>query len=322
MAARQRELRRTFPILPSRFEDAATCADVIRETMKFADGFAAERDGALVGFLIAIKLLPDPTSGGARYSSERGSMMFAHGHALAPGEPPYPVYNALFGALGRQYVEHGIFEHIAHVPAGDPELAEAWSNLGFGRATAFAARDTSPVEAPSGSKVDVRQATPDDLEDVYRVACAGSAYHSQPPIFNPYLEGPAEAAVRSELRDGLANESHAMFLGFAGGRAAGLLWIHPSAGSPILIPDDACYIGDTAVIAEARGTGVGSACLQAALSWARDHDYRNAVLHFATANPLSSAFWTGHGFQPVMYQLRRHLDERIAWARPPAEDTF
>ncbi|MEO8540721.1 MAG: GNAT family N-acetyltransferase [bacterium] len=319
MAARQCLLRETVPMLPARFERPEVCADVIRETMGFADGFAAERDGNLVGFLQAIKNLPDPTSGGARYSPERGSMMLAHGHSVAPGEPQYPVYNALFAALADQYRERGIFDHIAHVPCGDPELLEAWANLGFGRSTAFAARDTSRIV--TATSADTRQATPADLEEVYRIACSGSAYHSEPPIFNPYLERQAEEDVRAQLRKGLADEAEAMFLGFVGGRPAGLLWIHAPFGSPVLVPDDACYIGDTAVLPEARGSGVGSACLQAALTWARSRDYKNVVLHFSTANPLSTAFWTGHGFEPLMYQVRRHIDERVAWARPEFEIT-
>lgn len=57
--------------------------------------------------------------------------------------------------------------------------------------------------------------------------------------------------------------------------------------------------------------------LDAAVGWARERGYPHATLHFVAANPLSSAFWKGHGFTPVMYHLRRHLDERILWAKPP-----
>jgi GNAT superfamily N-acetyltransferase len=70
------------------------------------------------------------------------------------------------------------------------------------------------------------------------------------------------------------------------------------------------------VLAEARGTGLGGALLEEALAWARSQEFAAVTLHYQTANPLSSAFWTGHGFKPVMYHLRRRLDERIAWARP------
>lgn len=98
----------------------------------------------------------------------------------------------------------------------------------------------------------------------------------------------------------------------------GLLWIQPPKGSPLFTPDDSCYIGDTAVLPGERGGGVGTAVLSSALSWARDRGYAHATLHFATANPVSSSFWQGHGFQPVMFHLRRRLDERIAWAQPPA----
>ena len=283
--------------------------------MSFADGFAAARGEELAGFMLAIQNLPAPTSGGARYSPERGSMMFAHGHGLAPGEEPYAVYNALFGAVVERYLDDGIFEHIAHVPAGEPAVDEAWNSLGFGRRTAFAVRDTSPVAGASTG--DVRQATPADLDAVYAIACSGSAYHATPPILNPYLEGQAEESVRADFRRALADEDQAIFIGMVAGQPAGILWIQRPLGSPVLVPEESCYIGDTAVLAESRGVGTGAAMFEAALNWARERGYRHAVLHFATANPLSSAFWTGHGFQPVMYQLRHHVDERISWARGP-----
>ena len=84
----------------------------------------------------------------------------------------------------------------------------------------------------------------------------------------------------------------------------------------LFTPDGAVGIGDTAVTEEARGAGVGAALTDAAIAWAREHDYRAVHLHFATPNLLSVPFWTGLGFTPVMWHMRRRLDERIAWARP------
>jgi GNAT superfamily N-acetyltransferase len=163
----------------------------------------------------------------------------------------------------------------------------------------------------------VRVATPDDLETVYRIGASGNAFHARPPIFTPYIEPNTEAEVRASYRKALADEGQALFLGYAEGAPAGLLWVEPPKGSPLFTPDDACYIGDTAVLPGARHAGLGTAILQRALAWARERGYRHATLHYVPANPVSSEFWQRNGFTPVMYHLRRRLDERIAWGQPP-----
>ncbi len=319
LAARHRAGRQRFPILPAKYETADACADIVRSTMSFAMGLSAlDGAGELAGFLFAIKNIPAPNSGSARFAAVRGSMMLAHGHAVAPGLAPFPVYNALFGALADAYLADGIFDHTAHVPAGDPELDAAWNDLGFGRSTAVGARPTAPLESPA-STLDVRIATPDDLDAVYEIAASGNAFHAQPPVFTPYMEPHTADDVRKSFRAALANEAEAIHLALADGKPVGVLWVEGPKGSPLFTPDEACYIGDTAVLPEARGAGAGAAMLEAALAWARERGYRNVTLHYNTANPLSSAFWKGNGFEPVMYHVRRHLDERILWAKPRPE---
>lgn len=315
LGARHRAGRQRFPLLPERFGDDDACGELLGSIARFANGYAAEVDGRLVGFLFGMPNMPAPTSTSARFGPERGSMMFAHGHAVAPEVAPGPVYNALFGAFAEDSIRDGIFDHFVHVPAGGRELEEAWVDLGFGRANAVGARDTSPLAIPPATR-EIRRATLADLDAVCSIGDAGDAYHSGPPIFTPYAGKETAEAGREGMRASLADENQAIFLRSVHGQPAGILRIEPPKGSPLFVPDNACYIGDTAVLAEARGTGLGAALLEAALAWARSQDFAAVTLHYQTANPLSSAFWTGHGFQPVMYHMRRRLDERIAWARP------
>jgi hypothetical protein len=164
LAERHRRGRELFPILPAKFDEPSACAELVRSTMEFATGLSALTPGGdLAGFLFAVRNIPAPSSGSARFAPLRGSMMLAHGHATAPGLAPFAVYNALFGALATEYLRDGIFDHTAHVPAGDRVLDEAWSDLGFGRSAAVAVRDTSPV--PAGERTaQVRVATPEDLD--------------------------------------------------------------------------------------------------------------------------------------------------------------
>jgi GNAT superfamily N-acetyltransferase len=319
LAQRHRRCRALFPILPARFELPAACEELLRSAMGYAEGFAAELEGRLIGFMFAVRNLPAPTSGAARYAPDRSSMLFAHGHAIAPDGDPYLAYHELFAAVARFYIRGGIFEHVAHVPAGDPALDRAWNDLGFGRSAAVAARTTEPTGRARGASV--WRAGPDDLERVARLVDEESRFHARPPMFRPYLSGDTRKTVLEELRSALGDPGQAILLGGARrDQPVGVLCIGPARGSPLFIPDDAAYIGDTAVLDGHRGAGVGSDLLEGALGWAREQGYRHLTLHFATSNAVSSAFWVGHGFVPVMYHLRRTIDQRIAWAIPADPD--
>ena len=46
----------------------------------------------------------------------------------------------------------------------------------------------------------------------------------------------------------------------------------------------------------------------------RDKGYDHVALHFASPNIQGAAFWQSSGFRPVEYGMRRHIDERVAWA--------
>jgi GNAT superfamily N-acetyltransferase len=314
LAARHRRDRLRFPILPERFEDAAETRRSLQETASFAQGVAAiDADGRLAGFLFAIRILPAPTSAAARFATPRSTMMFAHGHAAGPGSDAYAVYHALYAAISREWVRDGLFHHVAHVPRGSAE--EPWFELGFGRSRAVAARDLLPLDdAVISSRVEVRLAGPDDVASVLGVCNSGTAFHTRSPVFSPDTHRETDRALREELDKAVADETQAIFLARSEGQDAGMLWIGPGRGSPMFTPDRSAYIGDTAVVEQSRRSGVGGALLQAALSWALEREYRHVTLHFATANAVSRSFWTGHGFEPVMYHVERRIDERILWA--------
>ncbi len=204
-----------------------------------------------------------------------------------------------------------------HVPAADP-AETAWLDLGFGREAGVGARDRRPVDRPPASGVEVRSAAPEDLEAVMRLGDVEPRHHAGPPIWRPYVQFDTAAEPRAAVERDLAREDPQYFLAIVDGEPAGLIIIGEGRGSPLFIPDGGAYIGDTAVIEERRGAGVGTALVDRALGWARDRGYRHATLHYATTNATSTRFWTGLGFEPVMFHMRRNIDGRIAWARPPA----
>ena len=213
-------------------------------------------------------------------------------------------------------LERGVTDHVVHIPIGDPAVEAAWVALGFGRSNVVALRDLRPVGRPAGA-VEVRVATPDELDVVDVLVDEESVFHAGSPIFRPYRRNATNDAVREQLADELASADHAVLVASLAGDDVGVLCVGPGQGSPLYVPDGAAYIAATAVLPSSRGAGIGAALTDAALAWARDRGHRAACLHFASANATSTSFWTGIGFGPVMAHVRRRLDERIMTSRPP-----
>jgi GNAT superfamily N-acetyltransferase len=318
LADRHARERQQYPLLPGAYEDPARAADLVRRTLSSCDGVAVVDDrGDIVGFLTSFESSPDPTSPMARWAPERSSLHLVHGHAVAEQADAGPTYAAMFAAVAERALERGITDHVVHLPIGTAATETAWVALGFGRVTVVAVRDLTPLDGDRRGDVEVRTATPQELDLVDSLVDEEAVFHAGSPIFRPYRRRETTEAVRAELAAELATDDHAFLIARHHGRDIGILSIGPGVGSPLYVPDRAAYIAATAVVADARRSGAGAALVDAALAWAAEHGHAAACLHFSTANITSTSFWTGVGFTPVMAHLRRRLDERIRDSRPP-----
>jgi len=314
LAARHRGDRLRFPILPASFEDESVVRQSLQETASFATGVAATgTEGRLTGFLLGIRRLPSPGDLDARFTTPRSTMMFAHGHAVSEKFDSFAAYHALYTELAQDWVRDGFFDHVVHVPAGRSE--QPWFELGFGRHFAVAARGLQLLSGEVTSRIEVRLAGAEDVDCVMELSSSGSSFHASSPIFMPDMHRDTDRAFKEELARALVDEKQAVLLAHEKGQSVGMLRIAPARGSAMFLPDKSANIGDTAVVEQSRRLGVGSALLRASIAWARNNGYEHLTLRFHTANAQARSFWTGHGFEPVMYHLSRHIDERILWAR-------
>jgi GNAT superfamily N-acetyltransferase/predicted GNAT superfamily acetyltransferase len=314
LAARHRRDRARLGMIPARFDAAEACAGQLREAMERADGLVAERDGRLAGFMFALAQFTAPDRPNARFQPLRSALFFSHGHAVDAAEDAFAVYAELYAEHSGRLRDRGIVGHTVHLPAGDPVLDAVWSDLGFGRSGAFAARDLSPLPRAGAPGVEVREATPEDIEIAVRLVDEEARYHALPPVFHAYIAPDAVEAARSEMAELLASAEGTGFLGIVGGREVGLVTTGPGRGAPFFVPDDAFTLGEAAVLAEARGRGVGVTLVERALAWGRERECGHVVLHFSIGNRLSRPFWLGLGFTPLLWHLTRHLDPRVTWA--------
>ena len=326
LAARRSEERVALPLLNERFADVVACEAVLHAHLAEArcDGVVAERGGRLAGFLLGHRRHVAIESFEAQYSPPMEASMPGAGHGVAPGEDVEAVYAAMYAHLGKRWVDAGYFEHRVTMPLAGPATREAWFNLGFGSLYTFCVRESTPLPMPAARGLDatleVQRATPAERAEVLRFQDESARFHRAAPIFWPYMERQASAAIEAFTAGALTDESNGIFLALArrNGVATALHLLVAQAegwGSTFTQPAGSIYLYEGITAPEARGTGVGTALLAHTLDWAREAGHPYVTLHYATPNPSGGPFWRGHGFVPVEVTLQRRLDERLAWAR-------
>jgi RimJ/RimL family protein N-acetyltransferase len=146
------------------------------------------------------------------------------------------------------------------------------------------------------SDVNVRRATPDDIEgmiDVYEaVAAEGRWIGGEVPI-----DRERQRAGRLER---IASPDGVAFLAEADGAIIGDLGMEVRGGRAEL---------GMAILQPWRGRGVGSALMEAAIAWARARDLDKIALQVWPHNDAAIALYERFGFEREGY-LRRHYRRR------------
>ncbi len=319
LAARQVADRRREPSLSAAFESPEALPPMLEKLLQQSkgNGVIALRNGEPAGYMIASPVLPAPAQLIAQFFPPRAMNVPYEGHAVAPTEDA-SLYRDLYASLAGKWVSAGYFEHFVNVPAQDAGACEAWNSLGFGRELTCVIREVDEpvigVPAPGQSSTEVHRAGEEDIAVIEALADALWVHHTGSPIFTPFMRDTQESEreLSLELMKAPAN---AHFVAYRDSEPLGMNTFMKQGFLPPLLPAEECtYLWQGIVYGHARGGGIGRTLLAHAMDWARDQGYRLCVLHFYSANISGGSFWLGNGFRPLEYRLRRHVDERIAWA--------
>ena len=305
LAREHRRRRGLDPMLPAGFEAGEEARRPLEEAFRTpgASGFGALRDRDLVAFLIGVPRIPG-----------RVMAIPFHGYALATGEP-LETYRELYAVIADEWVCRGFFLHSIILLDGDRELRDCWDSLGFGRWLTTGIRDVSaPVSDPP--ELDIRELGADHIDVFAQLEAANARHHNTSPIFIPYLPEDRDG-YRARALALLENPSNAHFVAYEDGEPAGMnTFMTESRHSPLLQPEKDIYLFQGIVYEPYRHAGIGRGLLAHSMRWARDRGYTTCSLHFFSTNLSGARFWTANGFRPAAHVLSRHIDERIAWARP------
>ncbi len=315
LAERHRRDRLRDPRLPAQFEELSASRAQIEHALTTAGwyGVVVEGEGRVVGFGIMTPQFIESTNMLASFFPPRGAS-WGYGAYAAREGLEYDAYREIYGALADHFVAKGIFDHAVNVSATDVAAIDVFNSLGFGRTMACAVRGVAPV-ARSAASIEVHQASGEDYPIIETLGEELTLHHAKSPIFNPFIRE-SDAASHTFTKGLLEDaEGNAHWIGYEGGRPVGMnTFMQPFFLSPMTVPEKTIYLFLGVVTGDARQGGVGSAILSQGVAWAREKGYDNVALHFATANLSGAKFWQSSGFKPIEYGMRRHIDERIAWA--------
>jgi GNAT superfamily N-acetyltransferase len=251
----------------------------------------ALRDGRVAGYLIGTVNEKDLWQ--THVYADRA------GHAANDGE----LLRDLYAFAADRWVQEDALMHLVLAPATDDAL-DPWQRLGFGQMQIGAIRETGANGMTAPGDVTVRQGGMADLD-----GAVAEQYtliwdvQRETPVFTG-LEPPSWELWRPEWEKTLEDPSVSLFVAERGGRAVGHSLLYPP-DPRFGTPEDAVWLGSSAVLPDERGSGVGLALTAHTLDWARGQGFGSVVTDWRVTNLLSSRFWPARGFRPAFHRLVR-----------------
>ena len=302
LASRHRRHRVAEPLLDGRYEDPAETAPVIEALLagELASGWAAERDGALVAYLVGV----------SKSVAVWGQNVWveAAGHAATDPLDIQPLY----AVAAEAWVAEGRANHHVLVPASDDGLVDAWFRLDFGQQHLHAVREIPGPEFAivPRSELTIRRATPADIPALVPLELVLPTHLARSPVFSRLVPDTEEEIV-AELETDLANDRFTFFVAENDSRVIGTsiaASLEVSGGAVNLNrPADAGYLAYAAVLPDARGLGAGRALGEAVLAWSRDQGFRSIATDWRSTNLEADRAWRGMGFRPTFRRLHRAI---------------
>ncbi len=292
-ASRYRRQLADVPALPARYGDAGILRPMLDRLIRAGPGVVAVEDGSVQGFLAAW-LLPDFRGRRTAFSPE-----WAHVASDAH------VFEGMMASMGGRWASEGCLSHMLGVLPSDHDGMEGARWLGFGMLAADAVRDLRPVPAPPlAGGIGIRRGDLRDLEHVLDLSEALGRHTASSPVFLPWRGTKGRAYYETCLQA----PDRSVWLASREGEALAYLEIGPASedASGIILDEKTASITAALVRKEARGKGIATALLNAALTWARGKGYARCAVDFEPMNPPARRFWLRH-FGLVSVTLIRHV---------------
>jgi GNAT superfamily N-acetyltransferase len=302
LADRHRRHRLAEPLLDPAYEDPAGARREIEALLAVegAAGWTAERDGALVGYVIGIAKA-DATWG-------RNVWVEPAGHAAV--EPA--VVRGLYAVAGDAWAAEERFNQHVLVPASDEGLVDAWFSLDFGQQHLHAVREHPPASfgVVPRSELVIRRARRDDIPVLAELELVLPRHMQGAPVFSRLKIQPIEEIV-AEFEADFDSPDYTLFVAEHEGRviadAVGCALTKSSGNNSLIRPANAGFLGYAAVLPEARGLGAGRALGETIMAWSRDAGFSSVTTDWRSTNIEADRSWRGLGFRPTFRRMHRSI---------------
>jgi ribosomal protein S18 acetylase RimI-like enzyme len=297
LAQRHRDHRGRQPLLSARYTDpdAATAEVEAAVAAEHASGAVALHHGSVVGYLL-----------GAPKAPTWGPNVWVESAGLATEQAT--LVPDLYAVAAARWVDEGRTAHYVVLPAGDPDLADAWFRLGFGLQHVHGLRPAPEAPPRPSTSVLVRPATGDDIAALARVYLELEAHQGRAPTFSagqPETPEESAAAWRNYVDDPEYLTVVAERDGTVVGAAVGCSIEQSPSHTGLSRPDNAFFLGFAAVMPQARGSGAGRALGEAVLAVAATCGFDSVVADWRSTNLLASRTWPRLGFAESFLRLHR-----------------
>jgi len=190
--------------------------------------------------------------------------------------------------------------HFA-VARATPGALDPWYRLGFAQMHAYAAR-AATAEPFDIAGVELRRGGPHDLDTA--VAIDGLIYEAQaaPPSYSSFEPDPED--VRRTWAETLTDGDVTYVVAERGGTPVGHVTLFPDATD-----EAALHLASTAVVPEARGSGVGRLLTAFALAHAAERGFARLRTNWRVTNLAASRYWPARGFELTHLRLVRRLPD-------------
>jgi len=152
----------------------------------------------------------------------------------------------------------------------------------------------------------IRKSRPDDAPALADLWHEMATFHAK---LDPYwrIRPNCEKGYVPYMEEVAKSNDKAVFVAHHDGKLVGFVLLHLESRARVFVEKEHGLIVDLAVTERYRRCGIGERLVSRAVRWFKSQGVEIMEVRFATANPLSTAFWHKMGFAPYLVTGMRRI---------------
>ncbi len=306
VAARVRAQRKAVPVLPEQYVSGSQVLPLVTSLFQTGGVRVARENHRIVGFLGGWEI---PQFQGDR----NGVFVPEYGFGSDSLEPEHAgrVFECLYGAQCARWCAAGALNHAVITYDEERHFREKLFHGGFGGVCIDAVRPAVALRLPVPADIRIREVRVDDPAAMHAWWNLCGRHHDYMRAA-PMLLGSAEETTGEDLVGWIQLEKHHAWIAEDGkGIPVSYLQLEMKTDGTSMLVDNPRNMAVTGAftIPEARGSGLATLLLDAALSRAVSFGMTSVSVDFESRNWPAERFWTRH-FTPFTFSVLRQVDAR------------